>query len=124
MDNKFKFCINLVRCIPILSTFCIIISLIFALFEINIVKIFYPFSSSIITGILLYSLSKIFKFCLWHRVLIINLLLVASFTWINTLFKLTSNLMTIRMMLLITSLSSILALIIFIKNGSIRKTSC
>jgi hypothetical protein len=27
-------------------------------------------------------------------------------------------------MLLITSLSSILALIIFIKNGSIRKTSC
>lgn len=113
--NNTSFCISTIKWFPIITTLAIIISFIFALFNIFItIKILsYPVSAPIFFCVLLFSLSKLFKFCMWHRILIINLLSVAIFSWINSLHRLASDLNTIWIILLSSSLSALLSIIFF-----------
>lgn len=111
-------CIKILKWFPIISTLAIIISFIFALFDITImIKILsYPFSTPIFTCILLIPLSKLFRFCKWHRILIYNLLLVAIFSYVNSLCRIASSLTTLWIILLITSIASLLSFICYRKK--------
>ena len=114
--NNAKLCIETVKLLPIISTIAIIISFIFLLFKITIILniLSYPLSGSIAFCLLLLFLSKLFKFCKWHRVLILNLLFISIFSWINSLHRLASDFTTIWIILLASSLSALLSIILFI----------
>ena len=118
-------CIKFIKWFPIISTLAIIVSFIFALFNISIIIniLSYPFSSPIATCLLLFIFSKLFKFCIWHRILISNLLLIAIFSWINSLYKICSDLTILWIILLIASISSLLSLIIYSQYGCFRNSS-
>jgi len=115
-------CIKFIKWFPIISTIAIIVSFIFALFNIPVIIniLSYPVSSPISTCILLLLFSKVFKFCMWHRILIINLLIIAIFSWINSLHRITTDMETIWIILLIASISALSSLIIYSQYGWFR----
>lgn len=114
--------IALVKWFPIISTLVIIISFSAALIDVPIIVniLSYPFGAPINTCILLLVLSKVFKFCIWHRVLIVNLLIIAIFAWINCIYRISSDLTNIWIILLIASISALLSLIIYLQYGWTR----
>lgn len=114
--------IALVKWFPIISTLVIIISFSAALINVPIIVniLSYPFGAPINTCILLLVLSKVFKFCIWHRVLIVNLLIIAIFAWINCIYRISSDLTNIWIILLIASISALLSLIIYLQYGWTR----
>ena len=114
--------IALVKWFPIISTLVIIISFSAALINVPIIVniLSYPFGAPINTCILLLVLSKVFKFCIWHRVLIVNLLIIAIFAWINCIYRISSDLTNIWIILLIASISALLSLIIYSQYGWTR----
>ena len=122
--SHLKVSIQLVKFIPIISTLAIIISFVLILFGISIINLIsIPLATPMLMCVLLYSLSMAFKFCKWHRVLIANLLLIALISWINITFYRFPNLLIIRTVLLISTMSILVALILYYKYGCFIKST-
>lgn len=116
--NYLRVSIQFVKFAPIISTLAIIFSLAFTLLGSSLIySLSMTVSTSILMCLLLYCLSKSFRFCMWHRVLICNLFAVALISWINIAFYRLPNLLIIRSVLLISTMSILVASILYYKYG-------
>jgi len=119
--NHLRVGIQFVKFAPIISTLAIIFSLVITLLGSSLIySLSMTVSTSILMCLLLYCLSKAFKFCAWHRVLIINLFFVALISWINLEFYRLPNILIIRIVLLISTTSALVATILYFKYGCFK----
>lgn len=120
--NYLKFGIQLLKWLPVISTLAIIISFILILNGISVISLLsHPLSCAMLPCVLIFVFSKIFRFCRWHRILIVNLFVVALISWINANFYRLPNLEFIRTILLITSLSGVISTILYLNHGCFKK---
>lgn len=120
--NYFRVGIQLLKWLPVVSTLAIIVSFAFLLNGIEIVKLIsHPLACPMLPCTVLFVFSKMFKFCLWHRILIGNLFLVATITYINVNFRPFTDSTFIWITLLISSVSCIVSLILYIHCGTFKK---
>jgi len=121
--NYLRVSIRLIKLFPIISTLAIIIAFVLMLSGVSIINLIsIPTASPMFVCVLLYFLSKAFKFCKWHRILIINLFLVALISWINLEFYRLSNILIIRIVLLISTTSILVATILYFKYGCFKSS--
>ena len=112
--------ITLIKWMPIVLTISILLSFIFILCDVVIIKLLYPLTSSLIMTVLLFMLSIVFKFCKWHRLLIMNLFFVALITWINSAFYRFPNLTIVHIILTTSTIASIVSLLLYKKYGCFK----
>lgn len=118
-----KILIFIIKISPIIINFAILISLIFALFDRDISSFTYAiFGHSLYFDLLLLLLSVKMRFCFWHRLLIINMIIIITIEWIDINFNLiSSSLCYIQSLLLLTCSSIIGAAILKYKHGHTKK---
>ncbi len=72
-----KYTVVIIKISPILLNIYMALTIIFALLDVDNTPFDSVFGHSLWMDAILYNLSKRFKFCAWHRVLILNLMGVA-----------------------------------------------
>lgn len=113
-----KISVRLLKITPIVLTLYVAIVMLLSLLNIEIVILDRVFGHSIFMDVLLFHFSKRFKFCAWHRILIINLLLQAIIQIIDVWSDFTIEYIIIIMVSSVILLgSSILSTILYFKYG-------
>ena len=102
-----------------------ILALTFALLEINITDFTYPiFGHSLYFNLLLLFLSIKMRFCLWHQILIGNMIFAITLEWIDVNFSIFEEIITfVQIILSVSTISAILSLFYLNKHGIFEKTS-
>lgn len=67
--------------------------------------------------------SLFFRFCLWHRILIFNLLLVNLLEWTNNRWWHFSGTSSVRLVLLLLTTGILISTILYFKHGCFKTTT-
>lgn len=87
----YSICLNFVKYFPILMQFIILFNFYDYYFHFSITNWLYPLiGHSLAFDLLLLSLSRMFRFCLWHRLLIYSMIMNISFEWISVNFDISN----------------------------------
>lgn len=107
-----------IKLTPILLTAYVALVMLLSIFDIEIVIADRVFSHSILLDVVLFNLSKRFKFCAWHRILIANLMVQAAIQIIDAWTDFTIEYAIIIMVSsIVLIVSSILSTILYFKYG-------
>lgn len=113
---------------PIITNFVIFVAFLFALFDNKIYDITSPlFGVCLLVSYYWYGFSIDFKFCSWHKVLILNLALISIIVLLNNIAIRFDNgmgkLTLIRLVLSLTTLFSLISRILYRKHGTFKTPS-
>ena len=119
-----KLAILSVKFIPVFVTIALMFQCVLALFNVytnECVSTIY--GHSILYNFMLLILSKAFHFCMWHRVIILDLILINAIEWIDrNLYSFTAiSYIWILILLLLTS--SLIASLLYLKYGCFKHTA-
>lgn len=116
-----KASVRLLKITPIVLTLYVAIVMVLSLLNVEVVILDRVFSHSVFMDVFLFHFSKRFKFCAWHRILIVNLLLQAIIqmidVWSDFTIEYTIMIMISSVVLLV---SSILSTILYFKYGCFK----
>ena len=116
--------INSIKWTPVIITLAMIIAFIFALCSNSIIEHISPkFGYSMICLWPLWIGSRVMKFCLWHRILIVNLFVIMLLVNINNDIMLIPFLWNIRFILLISTVSLLVSTFLYFKYGCFTSSS-
>lgn len=117
---------ELVKWWPIITNLVVLAAFLCALFNAKIYDITSPlFGASLTTAVFWYYFSIEYKFCFWHRLLIINLIIVSLIVLINNIlirfgFRI-ENYFYIRLIIIICLISIFLSAFLYLRFGSQKK---
>ena len=113
-----KSTVRLIKLAPILLNMYVAIVLTLSLMDVEVVSFDYVLGHSVYVDIMLWHLSKRFRFCSWHRVLIINLLIQCGVQLIDVLTNCTIEFWTILTIASVSAVTSaIVSTILYFKRG-------
>lgn len=113
-----KATVRLIKLAPILLNIYIVLVLFLSALNIEVVSFDYVLGHSMYVDMMLWHLSKRFKFCSWHRVLIINLLIQCTLQLIDVLTNCTIEFWTILTIASVSAVTSaIVSAILYFKHG-------
>lgn len=108
---------------PIIHSISCIVDSLMAIIDMRSLYPYYAImDASLIFGIVLFMLSNIFKFCLWHRFLVVNIIVCSILDYANETYRCFMDGYTILYLILFSSFSFSLGSIIslFFKNREIN----
>ena len=115
--------ITVIKYWPVVTTLVIMLAFVFELLEMSIFNVLSPlFGCSLFMAICFYFISKLLRFCLWHRILIINLIVISVITFVNINIYRFQNIIVIQTCLLVSCISIITSLILYLKYGCFKHT--
>ena len=107
-----------VKYLPAIMTLLLIVQCLLSLADVeysNLISTIY--GHSILYNLLLLSLSYAFRFCLWHRILIVNLIFINIIEWIDVNIYEFEALDYVLSILLLSLLTSLVSTILYFKYG-------
>lgn len=114
---KIKDLVLFIKISPIVLNLVILIELVFSLIHINICNPIYPiFGHSLFFDILLLYLAKIFKLCLWNKLLIYNLIFIILMEWMTVNVVKIDPYIYITLLISTSTITSILSTLLFYRN--------
>lgn len=120
-----KCLIRIIKLYPIITTFFIMVGLTFACMGIGISNYTYPiFGHSLFVDLCVLIVSIKLRFCVWHQLLMLNLVLVIIIEWFSVNFGFIPDAKAyIRLLLFITSGFSLTSSIFYYKHGCFKTTA-
>lgn len=113
-----KSTVRLIKLAPILLNMYVAIVLTLSLMDVEVVSFDYVLGHSVYVDIMLWHLSKRFRFCSWHRVLIINLLIQCGAQLIDVLSNYTIEFWTLLSIASVSVVvSAVTSTILYFKHG-------
>ena len=113
-----KSTVRLIKLAPILLNMYVAIVLTLSLMDVEVVSFDYVLGHSVYVDIMLWHLSKRFRFCSWHRVLIINLLIQCGVQLIDVLSNYTIEFWTLLSIASVSVVvSAVTSTILYFKHG-------
>ena len=113
-----KATIRLIKLAPILLNIYIVLVLFLSALNIEVVSFDYVLGHSMYVDMMLWHLSKRFKFCSWHRVLITNLLIQCGVQLIDVLSNYTIEFWTLLSIASVSVVvSAVTSIILYFKHG-------
>ena len=118
-------CIEVIKIVPIIITMWLLIVTILILLHVKNADLEYSIlGHSLIYNIGWLCISIKNKFCIWHRVLLYNLILINLLEWFNNRFHIFTNKDIVSTMIILLCTTIIISVILRFKYGSIKKTTC
>lgn len=112
--------VKIVKYVPIVMNIAIMIGCILSLCYVQSSSFMHPlFGFSVLVSIALWFLSVDFKFCAWHRILIVNIFVVSLIVFIDKNIYSFRNLTYIRILMISTVMSSFISALLFLKIKNI-----
>lgn len=117
-----KFAILSVKFIPIIVTVALLFQCIMALFDIDIsLKVATIYGHSILYNSMLLVLSKAFRFCYWHRIIISNLIVINAIEWTDRNLFSFDSLQYVWMLIILISTSSLISALLYSRYGCFKR---
>lgn len=114
--------IMIVKWWPIITNLVIVAIFSLSFFNVYVGNVLSPlFGTSMFIGILWYYLSTDCHFCAWHRVLIINLILISAIVLIDKTFYSFQSLFYVKLIISISFISICISWISYKKYGCFKK---
>lgn len=114
---KIKNLVLLIKISPIIMNLIIVVELIFYLLHISVCSYIYPiFGHSLYFNILLLILAETFKFCMWNKILIHNLILIIIMEWISVNVIHINAYLYIYLILSISTITMIVSTLLYYKR--------
>ena len=106
--------IAIIKYLPVIMNISIVIGCILSLLYIPNASFMHPlFGFSILISIALWFLSLDFKFCNWHRVLIVNIFITSLIVFIDKNIHSFESITYIRILLISTALASFISALLY-----------
>lgn len=123
-STEMKLAIYTVKYVPIIATILLMVQCVLALFNINVNDYAYTiFGHSILYNSVLLALSYAFRFCSWHRVIIMNLIAINVFEWIDVNIYSFNALTYVLSIVLALMTSSLVAAYLYQRHGVFTKAA-
>jgi len=114
--------IEIIKVVPIIITIWLLIVTTLLLNHVKGADLEYSIvGHSLIYNLAWLCLSIKYKFCVWHRVLIYNLMLINILEWINNRFNVFSNKQVIYTMIVLLCFTILTSIILRFKYGCIKR---
>lgn len=112
--------IRITKWYPIITTLMLTIGLVFLIYDITLYKFITPlFGCSFFMSMKEFCFSWKYKFCLWHQLLLLNLIIISLIAFIKA-FDVFQDLISIRILLLINVISILLSYYIYLLISKIK----
>lgn len=113
-----------VKFVPILVSIALIIQCILALLDMRTTGFVSTiYGHSILYNAMLLALSKAFRFCFWHRVIILNLILINLIEWVDRNLFSFDSLQYVWMLIILLLASSLVATLLYIRYGCFKRNN-
>ena len=117
-----KLAILSVKFIPIIVTVALVFQCVMALYDIDISEsVATVYGHSLLYNSMLLVLSKAFRFCYWHRIIIIGLMTINLIEWVDrNLFSL-DPLQYVWMLIILLLSSSLISALLYSRYGCFKR---
>ena len=113
--------IQLVKWWPILTTFAVMFGMVTILFNVNTYSFITPiFGCSLFTSICWWYFSKAFKFCFWHRLFILNLIVISLIVLIDKNIHHFEYIMYVRGLILLCCVTILVSSTLYFRYGCFK----
>ena len=117
-----KLAILSVKFIPIIVTVALLLQCVMALFDVDIsLKVATIYGHSILYNSMLLVLSKAFRFCYWHRIIILNLIVINVIEWTDRNLFSFDSLQYVWTLIILLLTSSLISALLYSRYGCFKR---